>query len=498
MRILKSLCLGSVAGLAAVTAQAADLPVKAKPVEYVKVCSLYGAGFYYIPGTDTCIKVGGYVRFEAYHNSIGAHGPYLFNSTQAVFNRHTDTFAMRGRGMLTADARSQTEYGTLRGYVRFGIQTTTAPSQAAGAPVIPGPAVAAEARYFIQFAGFTFGLTNSFFDFYNGAAYGFTPQFANSAVGPAGIVAAAYTAQFGNGVSASISLEDWSTRHKRIVDIENQSALLAFTPTPTDASGSKVPDIVGNIRVDQAWGSAQIMGALHMISARYYDNAGSVRGLNCPGFNTACEGYPGDKWGWAVGAGMTLKMPWDPKDTLSFQVAYSEGAVAYAGQGLTTAFLHKAGTFAGFPVVDAVFLNNGELQLTEAWSITASFEHYWTPTLRTAITGQWIEVSYNPTATQLLCTGNPFGANQIRGNFAGTTNCSNVDGTVWQLAQRTMWNPVANLDVGLEVAYSKVETNITGVVNAGGLGQGLPVTTFNWGDLGVWHATLRVQRNFWP
>ena len=145
MRILKSLCLGSAAGLVAVAgANAADLPVKAKPVEYVKVCSLYGAGFYYIPGTDTCIKVGGYVRFEAYHNSIGSHAPFLFNNSQAAFTRVTDTFAMRARGMLTADARSQTEYGTLRGDVRFGIQTTTAPSQAAGAPAIPAPAVAAE------------------------------------------------------------------------------------------------------------------------------------------------------------------------------------------------------------------------------------------------------------------------------------------------------------------------------------------------------------------
>lgn len=34
----------------------------AKPVEYVKVCSLYGAGFYYVPGTDVCVKLGGFVR----------------------------------------------------------------------------------------------------------------------------------------------------------------------------------------------------------------------------------------------------------------------------------------------------------------------------------------------------------------------------------------------------------------------------------------------------
>ena len=65
MKMVKSLLLGSAAGLVAVTAgQAADLPVKAKPVEYVKVCSLYGAGFYYMPGTDMCIKIGGWMRAE--------------------------------------------------------------------------------------------------------------------------------------------------------------------------------------------------------------------------------------------------------------------------------------------------------------------------------------------------------------------------------------------------------------------------------------------------
>ena len=56
MKTIKSLVLGSAAGLLAVGgAQAADLPVKAKAVEYVRICSLYGAGFYYIPGTDTCM-----------------------------------------------------------------------------------------------------------------------------------------------------------------------------------------------------------------------------------------------------------------------------------------------------------------------------------------------------------------------------------------------------------------------------------------------------------
>ena len=66
MKLIKSLLLGSAAGLAAVvSAQAADLPVaKAAPVEYVRVCSTYGAGFFYIPGTETCLRVGGRVRAE--------------------------------------------------------------------------------------------------------------------------------------------------------------------------------------------------------------------------------------------------------------------------------------------------------------------------------------------------------------------------------------------------------------------------------------------------
>jgi hypothetical protein len=67
MKLVKSLLLGSAAGLFAVAgAQAADLPVrKAAPVvDYVRVCSAYGAGFFFIPGTETCLRVSGRVRAE--------------------------------------------------------------------------------------------------------------------------------------------------------------------------------------------------------------------------------------------------------------------------------------------------------------------------------------------------------------------------------------------------------------------------------------------------
>ena len=77
MKMVKSLLLGSAAGVVAVAgAQAADLPVKAKPVQYVKICTLYGDGFYYIPGSDTCIRFSGYIRADYDYNGRAPHVQY--------------------------------------------------------------------------------------------------------------------------------------------------------------------------------------------------------------------------------------------------------------------------------------------------------------------------------------------------------------------------------------------------------------------------------------
>jgi hypothetical protein len=137
-------------------AQAADMPVKAKPVDYVKVCSLYGVGFYYIPGTDMCIKIGGWVRAEY---TYGANGNIAWGWANGnVNNRTTNNSVWRSRGYITADARSQTEYGTVRGYLAVGLSTNNVGFDGAGNTFSAN-------RAFIQWAGFTFGLSQSFFDF---------------------------------------------------------------------------------------------------------------------------------------------------------------------------------------------------------------------------------------------------------------------------------------------------------------------------------------------
>ena len=122
MKMVKSLLLVSAAGLVAVSgAQAADLPVKAKPVEYVKVCSLYGAGFYYIPGTDICMKVGGYVRCRrpgtGYRTSPAARSTGTGGRATRI---DSQDLARRTRAVTTFDTRQQTAYGTLRTYLMMG------------------------------------------------------------------------------------------------------------------------------------------------------------------------------------------------------------------------------------------------------------------------------------------------------------------------------------------------------------------------------------------
>ena len=494
MKMVKSLLLGSAAGLIAVSgAQAADLPVKAKAAEYVKICSLYGVGYYYIPGTDTCIKIGGYVRYEVYHNDTT--GNYVDRNIVGRFTRNSNTFAQQARFRLTTDVRTQTEYGTLRSYVSFGLNWLNSVDDLVGAP--GGVQVGANfstalERAFIQFAGFTFGRSDTFFGFYNGSAYGLVPMALDGSSGPSGHNLAAYTWQFGNGLSATISIEDTASRAKPITDLNSGDIGGA-----NDTIGTKVPDIVGNIRVDQAWGSAQIMGALHQVSARYYNGATDGFG-ECafqPG-TTVCDS-PSDEWGWAVGGGLTLKMPWDAKDTLSGVIAYAKGAtgfVAYGNPG--TNFVHKQGVAVGassdavFGVIGGVGSN---LELTEAWGGTIAFEHYWTPSLRTSAVFGYMDVSYTDNAKALIAlTGCGGGGVTV---VAGAA--CNPDFSMWRVASRTMWNPVQNLDIGVEVAYSQVDSAFAGT-RAVATTNGLAAGAYNVEDQGYWSAAFRVQRNFWP
>ncbi|WP_117195487.1 porin [Rhizobium terrae] len=118
---IKSLLLGSAAALAAVSgAQAADAIVAAEPepMEYVRVCDAFGTGYFYIPGTETCLKVGGYVRVEIQAGQTGPIGSYGGSAGAGVFPvpaaaGEDDYWDFTGRVQLDITAKSDTELGTL-------------------------------------------------------------------------------------------------------------------------------------------------------------------------------------------------------------------------------------------------------------------------------------------------------------------------------------------------------------------------------------------------
>src|ERR671924_525984 len=93
---IKSLLLGSAAALVAGSgARAADAVVAPEPhpVEYVRICDMYGAGYYYIPGTEICLKFGGYVRYD-----IGVGD--LFGDSTDGDDSDAETYHKRGRFAL--------------------------------------------------------------------------------------------------------------------------------------------------------------------------------------------------------------------------------------------------------------------------------------------------------------------------------------------------------------------------------------------------------------
>ncbi|TDK37183.1 porin [Rhizobium deserti] len=114
---IKSLLLGSAAALAAVSgAQAADAIVAAEPepMEYVRVCDAFGKGYFYIPGTETCLKIGGYVRFQVDFDDVD---DVVAGAGGAVIDIDDDNWNARTRALINVSAKSDTEYGALSSYI---------------------------------------------------------------------------------------------------------------------------------------------------------------------------------------------------------------------------------------------------------------------------------------------------------------------------------------------------------------------------------------------
>ena len=389
MKMIKSIVLGSAVGLIAMSgAQAADLPVKAKAIDYVRICNLYGAGFYYIPGTDTCIKLGGYLRADLLLNGAD-YNPY-FNGPGAAQNRLSNYYVSRSRSDFTIDTRTATEYGVVRTFAEMVFQWTSS-NYAGSAPgaysdTTPssstiGGGVFGLYKAFIQFAGFAMGRTVSAFD---------TPWQSYPAGGPdtlpggtnhvTGVNQISYTAEFGNGVTGTLAAQDPTLQDT--TNIYNTSyttagGLIGGAYGSNSFGGTRAPDLVGRVRVEQAWGLFQVMAAAH-------NNHVSYSGT------TEDTGHPSDRWGFAVGAALSINT--GGLDSIDMQAVYTDGAsrynfnslmptsyAIYASTGAAGAYqsLGMAGT------ADAMY--NGTtaagstygLETVKTWGFRGGYSHNW-------------------------------------------------------------------------------------------------------------------------
>lgn len=259
--------------------------------------------------------------------------------------------------------------------------------------------------------------------------------------------------------------------------------------------GWQSPDIVANLRVDQAWGSAQIMGALHELNATYY------------GTGLEPTGGPGNEWGFAVGAGLKLLAPMiGPGDYFQAQVTYTEGATRYLTQTQSFNAYNSHGNQAAYGVLsDSVYGGFGATatsqQLTTAWGVSAAYDHFWSPRWQTSVYGGYEEFSYNDRANAILCTA------AGDGNFApGTLAVANAGcNNNWSSAYvgtRTQWNVTKGFYMGLDVLYRQLNSasSSTGFVFAANrppatASGAVPQAISNEDS---WAVRFRVHRDFLP
>ncbi|HEV2560364.1 MAG TPA: porin [Microvirga sp.] len=439
MKLVKSLLLGSAAGLAAVSvAQAADLPArKAAPVDYVRVCNTYGSGFFFIPGTETCLRVSGRVRAE------------LLYSEPDI--RADDALGFRALGRLQADARTATAYGLLRSVVRLEGQFR---SGSGFGRVGNAESSVGVAQAFIQFGGLTAGRVTSFFS---------NADLPTSHFGTLRFDDApetnlfAYTFSFGNGFSASIAVEDAYDRRQEggVFDFGT------FNAVEIDYAGQTMPDLVGNLKYTGTWGNAQLSGAVHQLRD--------------------IDADVDTEYGFAVMGSVGINLPFlGAGDSAWLAAAYSSGAVSYSGFGSTRGLLPLggissaiSGSFGSSAIPDAVISITGDIQKTDVWNVAGGVTHNWTPQLSSSLFGSYARVEFGNSANSPLTGGY-------------------VDFSEWRIGTNTIWRPVSGLQLGVEVIYADADFRgraasvARDAIRAADIGR----------DVGAVEGRLRVQRDF--
>jgi Porin subfamily len=494
MTLTKSLLLGSAAGLVAVaSAQAADLPTRKGPVavEYVRVCSITVAGApvvgFVLPGSDTCFKISGYITGQveggnvktAYYQTntnarlasevTAGNGPLTSTLRQGgrdiqfiVPNggADRDTFGYTTRFNVTFDAVSNTAYGPLVAHGEYQFNHGGGFDNAG-----TGGSDGGLNRAYVTWAGITAGKIDSFFSF-TGGGLAWNNFFSPDRKGFDQPDVLAYTASFGGGFSATISIEDpynsgSNGNNISVLQGGGTGTYMGYLGSATE-QGLRVPDVVGSLDVKQAWGTAHLAGVLHNI------RADGTFGANATQASI-------DKYGYAIDAGVSFNIPNLPAGSMvGVTGSWSQNADRYGG--LPDAMNGEEGAVNGngqnMAIADAFLNSNGSWATPTSWSVSGYAAFQVTPQVNLGIEGSYGENTWS-------------GKQAISALY---------DSKAWLIGGIAHYDPVKNLDFEFELLYENVRNSQPTAYVAGNpaLGQ----TTTWQGNADGFQARFEVTRNF--
>ncbi|MDD7908352.1 porin [Pseudovibrio exalbescens] len=383
---LKAILLATAGFAVAGSASAADLPVVAEPVDYVQVCDAYGAGFFKIPGKDTCIKIGGRIRTQIISDNLDD------NNDETKY----EDYEALARGYLYLTSMTDTEIGLIKTFTELYSQW----DENGGERARVGDAYI---QIGTDFANVFIGRDASQFDGFTGAVdigvidRNFSDQ---------STLQFALTKSLGNGVSATVAVEDSSYRN---------------------GSDNSI-DFVGKVGISQGWGSFEVAGATHAIAdeASFNDSDGDA----------VATLRKDDSTGYAVRGTVTFNLDMiAPGDAFVFQAAYADSAASYLNASLSDEAFDRAGAIRS---ADAAML---DVLGAKGYSLVAAFSHYWTPEIATTIDGSWmsLEADYNN-------NGFDFDADMDR----------------WAIDASIGWYPVSGMVVALDAGFASTDYDVEG------------------------------------
>jgi hypothetical protein len=464
MTLMKSLLLGSAATFVVVAgAQAADLPTRkgAPAAEYVRICKIGDIAGFIIPGTDTCLKIGGLISAQTTFGSTADQYAIGTSATAHTVNslylanpaRDRDQVGMYTRGRLALDAVSNTAYGPLLAHINIEENVGAGFDSGANYGTIDGA--------YLQWAGITAGYHTSFFDFIGGGnAWDDldSPKFDPTQQ-------LAYTATFGGGFSATLSLE----QPQPAVYASNTTALGVGEPLygnlyNTGKLGMQSPDIVASLDVTQGWGSAKLAGVAHQVRQYALSPLGAEADTNT--------------WGWGVIGGVSFNIPGlGAGADVKLQGEYLDGALQYSHLFSTGDYNFSGVSYNG-AAADAYYNAwSGSWEKPIVWGAAVQVDLPLGPTFKVVPEAAYEHIHIGGTA-----------GNGASGGLYGFSSVSPNVGA-WIGGGTLEWTPVKNLVFDLDLLYANMHED----------------APTGWSGVGVnaWKSTadgfngkLRIERDF--